>query len=112
MPAGNLSNVYKNYIECLNHQNWPQLEAYVSEDVHYNGKRIGLTNADGTVTVTIGTRTRTGKTWVQGNFLCSAYPKILTGCGAVFRNPSGTRERENEYRSIYHSNSIEFSVVK
>ena len=62
--------------------------------------RRGVT-ADGSITVTFGSRTRTGKTWVQGNFLCSAYPKALTSCGAVFRNPSGTREQENEYRSIY-----------
>ena len=70
-----------------------------------------LATADGSITVTIGSRTRTGKTWVQGNFLCNAYPKTLTGCGAVFRNPSGTREQENEYLSIYRLNRIEFSVV-
>ncbi len=73
--------------------------------------RRGVT-ADGSITVTFGSRTRTGKTWVQGNFLCSAFPKSLTSCGAVFRNPSGTREQENEYRSIYRTNSVEFSVVK
>lgn len=70
------------------------------------------TAADATTTVTIGTRTRTGKTWVQGNFLCSAYPKTLTICGAVFRNPSGTQLGDNEYLLIYRSNRIEFSVVK
>ncbi|CAN7215622.1 guanylate cyclase [Phyllobacterium sp. LjRoot231] len=72
--------------------------------------RRGVT-ADGSITVTFGSRTRTGKSWVQGNFLCSAFPKSLTSCGAVFRNPSGTREKENEYRSIYRTNSVEFSVV-
>jgi adenylate cyclase len=71
-----------------------------------------VATADGSITVTIGSHTRTGRTWVQGNFLCNAYPKTLTTCGAVFRNPSGTREQENEYRSIYPSNRIEFSVVK
>lgn len=72
-----------------------------------------VATADGSISVTIGSRTRTGKTtWVQGNFLCNAYPKDLTACGAVFRNPTGTLERENEYRSIYRSNHIEFSIVK
>ncbi|WP_271894361.1 ester cyclase [Candidatus Phyllobacterium onerii] len=42
MPAGKLLNVYENYIECLNRQDWPQLGVYVSDDVHYNGTRIGL----------------------------------------------------------------------
>jgi adenylate cyclase len=71
-----------------------------------------MATADGSITVTIGSLTRTGRTWVQGNFLCNAYPKVLTTCGAVFRNPSGTREQENEYRSIYRTNHIEFSIVK
>lgn len=69
-----------------------------------------VANADGSVTV--GSRTRTGATWVQGSFLCNAYPKALTTCGAVFRNPFGTQEQENEYLSIYPKNRIEFSVVK
>ncbi len=35
-------------------------------------------------------------TWVQGNFLCDAFPKTQTTCGAVFRNPTGTPEQKNE----------------
>ena len=70
-----------------------------------------VATADGSINVTVGARTRIGRTWVQGNFLCNAYPKDLTSCGAVFRNPSGTREQENEYRSIYRSGGFEFSVV-
>jgi predicted ester cyclase len=37
-----LSDVYRDYIACLNRQDWPTLERFVHDDVHYNGKRIGL----------------------------------------------------------------------
>jgi predicted ester cyclase len=37
-----LSNVYRDYIACLNKQDWPKLGQFVHDDVHYNGKRIGL----------------------------------------------------------------------
>jgi adenylate cyclase len=73
-------------------------------------KRIA--SVDGSIGVTIGSGTREGTSWVQGNFLCNAFPKTMTNCGGVFRNPSGTREQENEYLTIYRLSSIEFSVVK
>jgi len=37
-----LSNIYRDYIDCLNKQNWPKLEQFVHDEVHYNGQRIGL----------------------------------------------------------------------
>jgi predicted ester cyclase len=37
-----LSNVYRDYIACLNKQDWPKLEQFVHDDVCYNGQRIGL----------------------------------------------------------------------
>jgi predicted ester cyclase len=37
-----LSNVYRNYIGCLNKQDWPRLGQFVHDDVYYNGQRIGL----------------------------------------------------------------------
>ena len=37
-----LSNIYRAYIACLNKQDWPKLDQFVQDDVHYNGKRIGL----------------------------------------------------------------------
>jgi predicted ester cyclase len=37
-----LSNVYRDYIACLNKQDWPKLERFVHDDVYYNGQRIGL----------------------------------------------------------------------
>jgi predicted ester cyclase len=37
-----LSDVYRDYIACLNEQDWPKLEQFVQDDVCYNGRRIGL----------------------------------------------------------------------
>jgi predicted ester cyclase len=37
-----LAGVYRDYIACLNKQDWPKLEQFVQDDVHYNGQRIGL----------------------------------------------------------------------
>ena len=42
MTDTNLSTTYREYIECLNRQDWAELERFVHEDVHYNGERIGL----------------------------------------------------------------------
>ena len=42
MTKANLSDIYRDYIACLNRQDWPNLGQFVHEDVHYNGKRIGL----------------------------------------------------------------------
>jgi len=37
-----LSDVYRDYIACLNKQDWPKLEQFVHDEVCYNGQRIGL----------------------------------------------------------------------
>jgi predicted ester cyclase len=37
-----LRRVYRDYIDCLNRQDWPKLEQFVDDDVGYNGRRIGL----------------------------------------------------------------------
>jgi predicted ester cyclase len=37
-----LSNIYRDYIACLNKQDWPKLDQFVDDDVHYNGQQIGL----------------------------------------------------------------------
>jgi predicted ester cyclase len=37
-----LSDIYRDYITCLNKQDWPNLEKFVDDDVHYNGRRIGI----------------------------------------------------------------------
>jgi predicted ester cyclase len=42
MPSAELSNVYRDYIACLNQQDWPSLELFVDNDVVHNGERFGL----------------------------------------------------------------------
>jgi predicted ester cyclase len=42
MTNADLSEIYRDYIACLNKQDWPNLGQFVHEDVHYNGERIGL----------------------------------------------------------------------
>ncbi|MGA7813486.1 ester cyclase [Caballeronia sp.] len=42
MNRTDLSNIYRDYIACLNEQAWPKLEQFVSDDVYYNGQQIGL----------------------------------------------------------------------
>jgi predicted ester cyclase len=37
-----LSDVYRDYIACLNKQDWLTLEQFVHEDVCYNGQPIGI----------------------------------------------------------------------
>ena len=42
MTRVRLADIYREYIACLNKQDWPNLGRFVHEEVHYNGKRIGL----------------------------------------------------------------------
>lgn len=42
MTKDDLATRYHGYIACLNGQDWQNLGDFVHEDVHYNGKRIGL----------------------------------------------------------------------
>ena len=42
MGDSSLSSIYRQYIDCLNRQDWAGLEQFVHSELHYNGKRIGL----------------------------------------------------------------------
>jgi predicted ester cyclase len=42
MIKTDLSSVYRDYIACLNNQDWPNLEKFVHDEVDYNGQRIGI----------------------------------------------------------------------
>ena len=42
MTRTDLCEVYRDYIACLNAQDWPRLGQFVDDDVHYNGQRIGI----------------------------------------------------------------------
>ena len=37
-----LSAIYRDYIACLNKQDWRRLEQFVHNEVYYNGQQIGL----------------------------------------------------------------------
>jgi predicted ester cyclase len=43
MTKTDLSGIYRDYIACLNSQDWPTLEQFVHDDARHNGRRLGLT---------------------------------------------------------------------
>jgi predicted ester cyclase len=43
MIKTDISDIYRDYIVCLNRQDWPRLEQFVHREVYYNGQQIGLT---------------------------------------------------------------------
>ncbi len=42
LPPASLAEVYRSYIDCLNRQDWPELERFVDPDVLHNGRSFGL----------------------------------------------------------------------
>lgn len=42
MSKTDLSDIYRDYIACLNRQDWSVLGRFVDDDVCHNGRRIGL----------------------------------------------------------------------
>jgi predicted ester cyclase len=42
MTRNDLAEIYRNYIACLNQQDWPKLEQFVHDEVSRNGEWIGL----------------------------------------------------------------------
>lgn len=42
MTGTTLSDIYRDYIACLNKQDWPQLGRFVDDDAIHNGRRLGL----------------------------------------------------------------------
>jgi len=47
VTRSDLSDIYRDYIACLNGQDWPRLDAFVDDDVDYNGERIGISGYRG-----------------------------------------------------------------
>jgi predicted ester cyclase len=44
MITTNLSDVYRDYIACLNKQDWRKLGHFIHHELYYNGQRIGIQN--------------------------------------------------------------------
>jgi len=42
MTTDNLSVRYRDYIDCLNKQDWLSLEKFAADEMHYNGDPVGL----------------------------------------------------------------------
>lgn len=42
MTGDEITDCYRGYIACLNSRNWPELGRFVHDEVHYNGKLVGL----------------------------------------------------------------------
>lgn len=42
MTKSELAAIYREYIACLNRQDWPALKRYVHDDVSHNGTRLGI----------------------------------------------------------------------
>ena len=42
MTEAELATTYRDYIACLNAQDWPRLGLYVAHDAAHNGRRFGL----------------------------------------------------------------------
>ena len=42
MTRIDLSGIYRDYIACLNRQDWPKLGRFVDDEAVHNGRRIGL----------------------------------------------------------------------
>ncbi|HEV7309594.1 adenylate/guanylate cyclase domain-containing protein [Ensifer sp.] len=68
--------------------------------------------SDGALVQTIGSRSRNGSVWVQGDFFCKSFPGELASCGAMFRNAYRTPGRDDVYRAVHCWQQYEFSVVK
>ncbi|MER8863504.1 ester cyclase [Mesorhizobium sp. M0751] len=42
MTKSDLSDLYRDYIACLNKQDWPNLGRFVHDEVTHNGRKLGL----------------------------------------------------------------------
>ena len=42
MIKTDLSDIYRDYIACLNERDWTKLEKFVDDEVCHNGRRIGI----------------------------------------------------------------------
>jgi predicted ester cyclase len=67
---GHLSDIYRDYIACLNNQDWQNLGRFVHDEVQYNGEPIGLSGY---------------RAMLEGDFL--AIPDLYFDIQLVFSEP-------------------------
>ena len=70
------------------------------------------TEADGSYRATIGAKSFEGVSWIEADILCIASRTRPFACRAVYRNPAGSFDRENQYVYFRDIDRFEFSVVK
>lgn len=76
------------------------------------GDYRAVISTEGAITKTLTASSATGRVRIQGDLMCSAYPRLLFYCGAIFRNPAGTFAQKNEYLIIQRFGRFEFSVAR
>jgi predicted ester cyclase len=42
MTSTTLADLYRDYLTCLNRQDWPSLQRFVHDEVRHNGRPLGL----------------------------------------------------------------------
>jgi adenylate cyclase len=75
---------------------------------------VRTTTADGVGQVSIGSSfSSAGISRIEGNLMCTLLDaNVNVICAAIFRNPGGTPEKQNEYDIVNPNNHLEFSRVK
>jgi hypothetical protein len=75
---------------------------------------VRTTTADGVGQVSIGSSfSSTGISRIEGDLMCTLLDtNVDVTCAAIFRNPGGTPEKQNEYDIVNPYNHLEFSRVK
>jgi adenylate cyclase len=68
--------------------------------------------SDDAASFSFGPLADSGHLQPQDDALCYAWPKYGRGCAAIFRNPGGTAEQENEYLWISGVDRIQFSIAR
>ncbi|HET6220570.1 MAG TPA: tetratricopeptide repeat protein, partial [Dongiaceae bacterium] len=78
-----------------------------------SGELFSMTMAsDDAASFSFGPLADTGRLQPQDDALCFAWPKYGRGCAAIFRNPGGTPEQENEFVWISGVDRIQFSIAR
>jgi TolB-like protein/class 3 adenylate cyclase len=73
---------------------------------------VSITDEDGSTSLAAGASPLHGSSSIEGDALCTCMRGVGRYCEAVFRNPSGSFAKRNQFLFIGHWSRFEFSVVK